>query len=108
MTWTDDSARPAPNPSHESEPQRPNSTSTWIIEQIAAHHGVAPSDLDEPLYERIDPEALDSLFATGSDGKADGPLTVTFTFAGVEVRLRRTSDGGVRLRLGTDEEGEPT
>lgn len=33
-----------------------------VIEAVAAREGVAPTDIDEPLYEVIDPDALDNLF----------------------------------------------
>lgn len=41
--------------------------STAIIESIAAIEDVQPTDVDFSLYENIDPDALDTLFANPED-----------------------------------------
>ncbi|WP_254530076.1 HalOD1 output domain-containing protein [Natrinema gelatinilyticum] len=38
--------------------------STRVIQTVAEREGVAPTDLP-PLYDAIDPEALDSIFTAG-------------------------------------------
>ncbi len=52
---------------------------------------VAPTELPERLLDVIDPDSLDSLFASGNP--ADG--TVTFTYCGYSVTV--TADGDVTL-----------
>lgn len=49
-----------------------------ILTAVAEREGVAPTDLDEPLYGVVDPDALESLFRTGTG-------TVTFSYLGYEV-----------------------
>jgi len=64
-----------------------------IVETIAENEDVDPLALD-PLYEVIDPDALDSLFAeTNRSPRSDGKIT--FEYAGHTVVVN--SDGTVRL-----------
>lgn len=62
--------------------------SAAVIESVAAREGVAPHRLAEPLYETINPDALDALFQRSTG-------TVVFEFHGYIVKVR--SDGGVEL-----------
>ncbi|SIR63192.1 hypothetical protein SAMN05421858_3016 [Haladaptatus litoreus] len=75
--------------------------STVIAETIANHKGVDPADL-EPLYETIDPDALDALFAHRTDGTARTTGQITFVHAGYEITV--TSDRTVTVEPSTDEE----
>lgn len=61
-----------------------------IVEAIADREGVRPEELDPPLYEVIDSDALNSLF--GNDGD---DARVVFTYAGYEVTV--SGDGEVSL-----------
>lgn len=49
-----------------------------VVRAVANADGVGPTDL-QPLYETVDPEALDALFEPGVDG------TVAFTYEGHDV-----------------------
>ncbi|AXR82807.1 HalOD1 output domain-containing protein [Natrarchaeobaculum sulfurireducens] len=66
-----------------------------IVDAVARHREVHPTELHAPLYAAIDPEALDRLV----DSKAGGALTVTFEYAGhsvlVEGEVRVTVDDTV-------------
>lgn len=77
---------------------RADDLSTAVVEAIAEHEGVDPLDLERPLYEVIDPDALDSLFP--DDGSvastAAGESSVTFAYEGCEVEV--TGDGAVAVR----------
>ncbi|WP_222920140.1 HalOD1 output domain-containing protein [Natrinema sp. SYSU A 869] len=56
-----------------------------IVEAVAAQKEVDPLDL-QPLYEIVDPEALEALFAPTSAGtERDG--RIEFTYAGCRVTL---------------------
>lgn len=70
-------------------------TSMRIVDAVAMHRKVQPTDLDAPLYAAIDPEALDRLV----DSQVGGALNVTFEYAGHSVRVdgegRVTVDGAV-------------
>jgi hypothetical protein len=65
--------------------------SSSVIAAVADEVGIDPSELPEPLYEAVDPDALDSLFA----GTDSGPGSVTFLYCGCEVTV--TSDDEVSV-----------
>lgn len=71
------------------------SASETIIETIAARKGVEPDDLDVPLFEAIDPEALDRLVRHESAEQSRTPLLIGFRYAGYDVKV--TSKGQVRI-----------
>ena len=52
-----------------------------VVYAVANANGVDPTDL-APLYETVDPEALDALFADGSAG------AIKFTYEGHDVVVR--------------------
>ena len=55
-----------------------------VISAVADANGVGPTEL-EPLYETVDPEALDALFDAGIEG------TIQFTYEDHDVVV--SSDG---------------
>lgn len=61
-----------------------------IVETVAAAEGVDATDLEPPLYEVIDPDAITALF---SPPNAEGHLT--FLYRGHEVAV--DADGQVTL-----------
>lgn len=70
----------------------PELLSTAVIEAIAEHEGVPPTELDPPLFQTIDLDGLDSLFS----GRADSTNgEVVFDYDGSEVRVG--ADGEVRV-----------
>ena len=55
-----------------------------VVVTVAAQKGVDPLDLDDRLYDCIDPDALDALFSsTGQDACG----TVQFLMAGCQVEV---------------------
>jgi len=70
-----------------------------IIEAIAEKEGVDPIDIEPPqydaLYDVLNPEALDALFAPREDGTPRDAGHVTFKFCGYEVQV--SSDGTVSV-----------
>lgn len=68
------------------------SLSMRVVEALAEAKGVSPLDLDRPLYETIDPEALDNLF--GPDADATGH--VAFVVDGFEVTVTANREVYVR------------
>ncbi|ARS88717.1 HalOD1 output domain-containing protein [Natrarchaeobaculum aegyptiacum] len=73
------------------------SLSFEVIAAIAEREGVDPTDIEPPTYEAlydvINPEALDSLFAPREDGTPRSTGTVEFLFCGYHVTV--SSDGTV-------------
>jgi hypothetical protein len=57
-----------------------------IVAAVASAAGTTPNGLETPLYEAVDPEALDRVVAS------DAPVWVTFEYEGyvVEVDSGRT------------------
>lgn len=69
------------------------STSMRVVEEVAAATGVDPVDLDEPLSNVVDPDALDALFSDRrpSDGTVRG--YTSFVYHGCRVTV--DADGSV-------------
>lgn len=65
-----------------------DSLSGKVLEAVAAREGVDPIDLPEPLYEAIDPDALDELFRD-----ADPDCSVEFDY--LDYRVTAYADGTV-------------
>lgn len=61
-----------------------SSVSESIIEEIANHRGIEPTEL-EPLYHTLDPDALDTLISTLRDRDGNGKLV--FSYSGYEVMV---------------------
>jgi len=63
------------------EDDRP--TTQTVVETVAAVEGVDATDLSTPLYDSVDPDALDSLCAVSNE--RDPPMRVEFRYAGYLV-----------------------
>ncbi|WP_339103760.1 HalOD1 output domain-containing protein [Haloterrigena salinisoli] len=74
-----------------------NSLSFEVITAVAEREGIDPMEIEPPeyeaLYDVVNPEALDSLFAPREDGTSRGSGRVEFVFCGYRVVV--TSDGDV-------------
>lgn len=66
------------------------SLSTRVVTEVAAAKGVSPIDMQPPLYDTIDPDALDSLF----DGTTRTG-TISFSYLGFDVTVESTGDVSV-------------
>jgi hypothetical protein len=69
-------------------PSREESVSTAVVRGVAEIKGVDPTDLDERLYDHVDPDALDRLFRADPDGSVAAEVRVSFTMAGCRVDVR--------------------
>jgi hypothetical protein len=56
------------------------SPSEMVVHEVAEQEGVPPEALDQPLYDAIDPDALDSLFR-GETGQ------ISFEYHGYDVTV---------------------
>lgn len=65
-----------------------------VVETVAAVTGREPTQLD-PLFDSLDPEALDALVRSNGRGPNESDVTVAFAFAGHDVRV---SGRGVAVR----------
>lgn len=75
------------------------SVSFDVIAAVAEREGIDPMELEPPeydaLYDVVNPEALDALFATRSNGTQRPTGRVEFDFCGYHVVVR--SDGEVEV-----------
>lgn len=67
-----------------------------VISAIATREGKSPMELDQPLYDAVDPDALNALFS----GRTP-PVSVQFAYLGYVVVVR--GDGTIDV---TDVDGE--
>lgn len=82
---------------------RNTSVSSRVVQEVADTLGVGPLELD-PLYETIDPDALDSLFQTPEPAHYDD--RVEFTMEGCKVTVFGT--GRVDVTAPAEAETEST
>lgn len=72
-----------------------------VVRGLAAVEGVEPDAL-EPLYDHVDPDAIDALCGSSGRPTSRGVVTVTFTARRHLVRVR--SDGTVAILVAAGEE----
>lgn len=65
-----------------------------VVERIATLEETDPIALP-PLYDAIDPEALDSLVASSTTGDSRPPAEIRFTYCGYDVLVER--DGTIAI-----------
>lgn len=60
-----------------------NTLAQTVVKAVADAHGMSPKELNRPLYDVVDPDALNALFRgrSGSDGR------VEFRYHGCDVRV---------------------
>jgi len=75
--------------------QSSRSVSEDIIRTVAAREGTDPVALETPLFDAIDPDALDALFARASDGAPSAVTSLGFEFAGYRIQV--DGDGTVSV-----------
>ncbi|USZ70914.1 HalOD1 output domain-containing protein [Natronosalvus halobius] len=77
-----------------------NSPVTTVVELVADREGTDPMELQPPLYDVIDPEALNALFAPTSRGQSRESGQVSFRYLGYDVTVR--ADGDVSISNDTE------
>ena len=78
------------------------SLSIAVVEAIAERAAVEPLDLDRPLYDAIDPDALENLFPVDTEGRPATEGPVTFSYG--EYTVRVFSDRRIQV-FGPEDEG---
>lgn len=71
-----------------------------VVAAVAEAHSTDPTELP-PLYDAVDPDALDALFDRGNYGERENPGRVVFMFADCEVVVH--SDGEVTVTAPSDQ-----
>ncbi|MCU4925089.1 hypothetical protein OB905_03685 [Halobacteria archaeon AArc-dxtr1] len=71
-----------------------------VIAAVAEKEGIDPMEIEPPeydaLYDVVNPEALDALFAPREDGTPRGSGQIEFTYCGYDIVV--SSDGTVDIR----------
>jgi len=75
------------------------SASEAVLDAVAERVGVGVLDLSTPLYDAVDPEALNTFYRT-TDPSDGAPARVSFRYYGYEVTV--SGDGTVALDAATD------
>lgn len=76
------------------------SVAAKIVSAVAEQDGTDPAELDPSLYEVVDPDALNALFAPTTTGHTRAGGHVMFTYCGYHVTTY--SDGHVHVQAVTD------
>lgn len=76
--------------------ERREPLSAVVVEAVAEAADVDPAELGTPLYEQIDPDALDNLFSDRHNGMPRGSGHIVFELLDFEVTVY--SDGHVVVR----------
>ena len=71
--------------------ERPQPISVTVVQTVAAVTGTEPEDV-EPLYDVIDPNALDALFRPVSEGSSRRTASVSFTLHGLDVTVHASGE----------------
>ena len=71
------------------------SPSTAVIDTVATAVDTDPINM-QPLYESVDPDALDTLIQSNGAATERGTVTVSFVFAGRQVTVHSTGEVVVR------------
>ena len=71
----------------------PPSLSTRVLETVADKRGCTPIELERPLFDAIDPDALDALFSGDSRSGA-----VEFSYLGYRIIVSSEGDVTVEAR----------
>ncbi|WP_254767713.1 HalOD1 output domain-containing protein [Salinilacihabitans rarus] len=73
-----------------------------VVEKVADRKGVDPVDLESPLYETFDTDALQALLDSADP---DGPrVSVTFTYGGYAIQV---DDSGTVRVTGSCPDADP-
>lgn len=63
------------------------SPSLRVVQQVAASKNVDPADLEPPLHEVLDPDALDSLIRSAGHTASGAETTIEFVYRDRRVRI---------------------
>lgn len=75
----------------------PHLPSEQVVETIAGRAGVSPTELS-PLYEVIDPDALDALFTNGAT-RDGNHVTIEFAYQDIAVCVEGSGPDDFAVRV---------
>ena len=72
--------------------QTPERISTKIVEKVAAREHADPLDLDDRLYDVIDPGSLDNLVDDTGQESTQTPVEIEFQCCGYSIVVNSTRE----------------
>lgn len=109
MNDTENGTERSPVDYHESaEPGRGRSTTEFdsvaesVVTAVSALTGTDPMEL-EPLYDVVDVDALDDLFAPKANGSPRSGGTISFTYCGCRVTVENSEQVTVESQMEASE-----
>jgi hypothetical protein len=63
-----------------------------VLRALSAVEGVEPTEIDPPLYETVDPDALDRLLGDPVVGDPGGVVVVRFCVSGYRVVIKNNGE----------------
>lgn len=76
------------------------SVSQLVIERVSEREGINPAEIEPPLYDVIDPDALDSIFVTPS--KSTQKRRVDFAYRDYWITVEGADEVTIRVSQQTD------
>lgn len=67
------------------------SPSEAVVRTVADTKEVSPTELSRPLYEAVDPDALDRLVGPPTNGSESSDVSVAFDYCGFRVHVDDSS-----------------
>lgn len=67
-----------------------------VVEAIAEQEGVSPIELTPPLFQVIDPDALDALGQDNVDSRSSN-VVIEFSYLGYDVRVQNNGTTSVSI-----------
>ncbi|RQG91622.1 hypothetical protein EA462_06640 [Natrarchaeobius halalkaliphilus] len=82
------------------------SISVTITRAVAAYDGVRPTELDPPLYDAIDTDALNALFRPSDNATDNRSISLEFRYEDYTIRVAGPDDIEIELANATPESTE--
>ena len=94
MSPTDDTSRAGPDGTFVTAIDPADNPSEAVVDAVATLDGVSPTEL-APLYDAVEPDALDALFEHADRQGRPGDQRLCFAYAGYDVTV--CGDGTVSV-----------
>jgi len=61
-----------------------------VVETVADAENVDPIDIEVPLFDVVDPDALDAFYRSARDNASVGLTSIDFSYYGYQIRVDET------------------
>ncbi len=77
-----------------------------VVEAVAKKEGVSPAELSPPLFNVVDPDALDALVQADADADS-GEVEIAFTYLEYAVRIQNGPTVRISVQDGDESMDDP-